>query len=1322
MKAKLVKYPFNEKKYRWDTWYQGKEFEYFWDESLPNNFDTIEPYFKLKDSTDVSSIGYIDLKKNATDIAYKDRTISVSGDFRCNDKNYYIVKKDLSNYVKRYGYFGWGTNGKIYHYSSDDEVRSIVQYRYSKKSSTGALKMEIICSDTVSDNKYIAPNLLYWENYTNKDFQTDTDAHALELAKQIASDIGLTYNSITVNVLGLEDEHIFIIERDTKPTGLTDKNPRTNVNIRGTTKRITWEIHKGYKFNLDFDYCRILTNVLKYPRVTLDILHRAGLPVQLYTYIYQNDNADTNGYLIKHMVNNGYFDSLISYGAYQGHNINIYNFVNYLSVERVSGGNSATIYVSFKPEQVTQYEPYEYWGLGIAQTFAGNGWSIPSSGVPAPDYTHQTRDKFGGAFSYNHYYPKYNDTFIYDNDTWNVRPYVERFDSKTDYIFNLKDTIYVPECLIQDITQVYFVVYDEVNHPNDAYYYYDQVGVHFRLNNVSNRTSRIAVDVDEWKQLSNAEYINFELVYSSRPNYLYTPYIHFLGDETADEVTLVEGQTSVLDYTLGEGVSGEFVPKTLQYYAPCEYSGNIVSSRTWLTYNTYTDQEWNNDFHFCGSLWNNIGSPFAYLNGIHSSSGNRAMVYTYDVAEAGTYKNVFSLINGGFEVKDSLNNSYIATSDSLLTYRHYYDDNVGSLWYFGSGTVSSTDRHAYPDAGSQDGFAYRLRPQDTKFLRYYRTRDELNNVELISDRYHYTHDTVDFCDRSYEGTVCGTSTSTGEDNIPNGTWREYLGLYLGTSIPFLGIVETEIPPSEILGVPQYDKQVNTSDTLKYGTVASASLTFTLNKPVGETLTHNNELLILYYDFKHRDEWERLGFFRVDSIEALDENTTSLMAHDEVYKLNKYVDDFLEAYTQTTTLDLFYRDLLNYCDCFYDTHQDIIHNGTLGMTNVYHAVKTTGVQVAHYVANLSPGFIHANIDGDIVLQQYQLKDDNLTIADYTNLVYTAYDTDMLDKVKIVSSNAVKGQSAGGSNKVYFLADNPLLSELQATSYFNNLAESILDIYNDIPTYRPATVNFLIIPRELKIGDIVNLTTPKNETYKVIVMAMTISSSGVQIKSFGTQSFPVEAESNSEFVNLINDMGEISGDVSNMMEAQRTMATEIANNREAIGENATEIEAIKTKNAQQDTSIGNNASAISALQTLTNGFGVSVESNLATIALNGSTSNVAMKGYVDSGDSSTLASAKRYADGLVGTSVGMKYGTFRWGTSTSTTATNSVHCMYIGTNDKRNGIFIPTAFVANDNNRTYLFRVYNGSYYKLYDDDPSGGDVGWFAIGSVSFTED
>lgn len=69
MKSKLVKYPFSEKKYRWDTWEQGKEFEYYWDESLPNNFETIEPY-----------IGYEDLPRNVENNWYNYGIINLIND------------------------------------------------------------------------------------------------------------------------------------------------------------------------------------------------------------------------------------------------------------------------------------------------------------------------------------------------------------------------------------------------------------------------------------------------------------------------------------------------------------------------------------------------------------------------------------------------------------------------------------------------------------------------------------------------------------------------------------------------------------------------------------------------------------------------------------------------------------------------------------------------------------------------------------------------------------------------------------------------------------------------------------------------------------------------------------------------------------------------------------------------------------------------------------------------------------------------------------------------------------------------------------------
>lgn len=47
MKAKIVRYPFNDgKRYRWDTYQMGKKFEYSWEESIPQNFETVTPYIK----------------------------------------------------------------------------------------------------------------------------------------------------------------------------------------------------------------------------------------------------------------------------------------------------------------------------------------------------------------------------------------------------------------------------------------------------------------------------------------------------------------------------------------------------------------------------------------------------------------------------------------------------------------------------------------------------------------------------------------------------------------------------------------------------------------------------------------------------------------------------------------------------------------------------------------------------------------------------------------------------------------------------------------------------------------------------------------------------------------------------------------------------------------------------------------------------------------------------------------------------------------------------------------------------------------------------
>ena len=102
MKAKLVKYPFDEKKYRWDTWYQGKEFRYYWDESLPNNFETIEPYIETE-RKGTGNYGFISLDNSPTDKVYDDYEINVENKTapKYLRSSFYIEPDvDITNYIK----------------------------------------------------------------------------------------------------------------------------------------------------------------------------------------------------------------------------------------------------------------------------------------------------------------------------------------------------------------------------------------------------------------------------------------------------------------------------------------------------------------------------------------------------------------------------------------------------------------------------------------------------------------------------------------------------------------------------------------------------------------------------------------------------------------------------------------------------------------------------------------------------------------------------------------------------------------------------------------------------------------------------------------------------------------------------------------------------------------------------------------------------------------------------------------------------------------------------------------------------------------------
>ena len=660
-----------------------------------------------------------------------------------------------------------------------------------------------------------------------------------------------------------------------------------------------------------------------------------------------------------------------------------------------------------------------------------------------------------------------------------------------------------------------------------------------------------------------------------------------------------------------------------------------------LSFNEYSYEDWTEGYHYTSDNWNVSYSPFAYCNNVNSSSANRQLTVkrTIESRVIVDTSSVFYKNRKSLSIRDS--EGQYSTFSSYVSQENQFNDYIGAAWFVGDDTVTSENKNAYPDGGSYDDFFYILDKAATKFLEYYKDDSVRTGAVLSEDRYAYTHDDQFTPDHSYDNTVVGTEDSTNEDAIPDAFWTRYMGIYEGTSLPELGITEVCIPPSDILGVPAYNKQVNTSDTLKYGTVGTASLTFTMNKPVAEAMAWNNSLLVLFYDFTHTNNWERLGFFYIDEINALDEFTTEITAHDEAVKLNKYVDDFLETYSHSTTLDGFYRDLLDYCDCCYDTQEGTIKNGSYALNNVYHAVKTTGTEVIHYVANLSPGFIHANRDGDIKLEQYHNTNTVLLTSEYSNLTYNAYNAELLNKVRITNGNTILGEDSGTGENIYFIKDNPLIGTSDGSVRVGALATSILNEYQLIPTYRPAQITFLVLPNA-DIGDAVSVVTKGGQTYNIVIQRLSINNSGVEMESFGTATYPVEADTNSEFTNLSSQIDSITTDVSNIGDTIINVEGDISDVQDVVNELVGDMNTLNTNQQNLANTINNDIGprltdaeadilSLQATQIAFNNSGVSSANNLGTVNLNGTLDNIALKGYVD--NSISTATTNINADKVV-----------------------------------------------------------------------------------------
>lgn len=172
MKSKLVKYPFDEKKYRWDTHKMGKTFEYSWDETEPGDYTEINPYIegelyrfntnKRYIILDGSNIPPFDIEENVS--------ASVNTSVEQIEKESY-EGANLNPYIPSYGTDGWAY---YYHIQPSDTTSGLFCLKYQDGHEFTVLQRGVTYYDT---NDETVHDVKYGANETIQLPSTATNIH-----------------------------------------------------------------------------------------------------------------------------------------------------------------------------------------------------------------------------------------------------------------------------------------------------------------------------------------------------------------------------------------------------------------------------------------------------------------------------------------------------------------------------------------------------------------------------------------------------------------------------------------------------------------------------------------------------------------------------------------------------------------------------------------------------------------------------------------------------------------------------------------------------------------------------------------------------------------------------------------------------------------------------------------------------------------------------------------------------------------------------------------------------------------------------------------
>lgn len=479
--------------------------------------------------------------------------------------------------------------------------------------------------------------------------------------------------------------------------------------------------------------------------------------------------------------------------------------------------------------------------------------------------------------------------------------------------------------------------------------------------------------------------------------------------------------------------------------------------------------------------------------------------------------------------------------------------------------------------------------------------------------------------------------------------------YHGTALYIDGTFA--ILPEDMLGPLTYHKTVNDGDSLDFTTVSSASIDVELNYRVEEAnklIGSNFTYLLDYGDGK----WRPMGLFTIDEVENVDNYSSRITGHDHIYRLNKYVDDFIEAYNYPTTIGKFWHDLCGYCGLIYDEAEDLGEIANIPLKRNFQAVKTTGLQLAEFVAQLFGSFIHIDKDNyEAKISHYKNTDFTLQLRNYKDITYTYYNAQMPNQIRLGFNNdkniIVSAQVRPDEVEVpYYLMDNALITynitDEDSQKLVNELCKVLIDLPTDIKRIE-LSMNTPGDNVDIKVGDILEVQTKLDEVIRMMVMEIIIDGNGIKYSSFGEMNYPVKGDSitsqiiyledtRRELNNVINDMGYVAEDLININEK----FMEVDNSIDALNNSIETLDGdIAASNERIDNlgeAVNSTAQSVVELGNTMKEFKstADLDQGLATIDLTNQLTGVVLDNRLQAEAAAILATTKGWVDAINATS--------------------------------------------------------------------------------------